>query len=73
MNETMQRTLAKAAAPAATTYEARAYAALGASSPLAPATIQRRAPGPRDVQLEVLFCGVCHSARRCATAIDSVA
>jgi uncharacterized zinc-type alcohol dehydrogenase-like protein len=28
---------------------------------MAPATIRRRAPGPRDVRIEVLFCGVCHS------------
>jgi alcohol dehydrogenase (NADP+) len=61
MNDTTQETLVASAAPAAKTYEARAYATPSASSPLAPATIRRRAPGPRDVQLEVLFCGVCHS------------
>lgn len=61
MNETTQATLAEAEAAAAETYEARAYAASSASSGLAPATIRRRAPGPQDVQLEVLFCGVCHS------------
>ena len=61
MSETTQTTLPEGAVLAAETYVARAYAALDASSPLAPATIQRRAPGPRDVQLEVLFCGVCHS------------
>lgn len=43
------------------TFTARAYAAQSATSPLAPATITRRSPGPLDVQLEVLFCGVCHS------------
>ena len=43
------------------TFTARAYAAASATSPLAPATIARRTPGPHDVQLEVLFCGVCHS------------
>jgi uncharacterized zinc-type alcohol dehydrogenase-like protein len=43
------------------TFTARAYAAQSATSPLAPATIARRTPGPHDVQLEVLFCGVCHS------------
>ena len=32
-----------------------------ATSPLAPATIPRREPGPQDVQIEILFCGVCHS------------
>lgn len=42
-------------------YETRAYAAPSATQPLAPATIRRRATGPRDVKLEVLFCGVCHS------------
>jgi uncharacterized zinc-type alcohol dehydrogenase-like protein len=37
------------------------YAAQNASSPLAPFTISRREPGPRDVELDILFCGVCHS------------
>jgi uncharacterized zinc-type alcohol dehydrogenase-like protein len=39
----------------------RAYGAAAAGEPLAPMTIQRREPGPRDVVLEILFCGVCHS------------
>jgi alcohol dehydrogenase (NADP+) len=39
----------------------KAYAAQAASSPLAPFTIQRRAPGPADVEIDILFCGVCHS------------
>jgi uncharacterized zinc-type alcohol dehydrogenase-like protein len=43
------------------TYEARAYAAASATSEMAPASIRRRSPGPQDVQIEVLFCGVCHS------------
>jgi alcohol dehydrogenase (NADP+) len=43
------------------TYAARAYAGASATSPLAPATIRRRAPGPRDVQIEILYCGICHS------------
>jgi len=38
-----------------------AYAAPAATSPLGPLSIQRRDPGPTDVALEVLFCGVCHS------------
>ena len=37
------------------------YAALGPTTPLAPYEFERRAPGPRDVQLEILYCGVCHS------------
>ena len=42
-------------------YTAKAFAARSASSPLAAATIPRRNPRPQDVQIEVLFCGVCHS------------
>jgi len=38
-----------------------AYSAKTAQSQLAPTAIERRDPGPRDVQLEILFCGVCHS------------
>jgi len=61
MSETTYATLEETAAPPAKTYAARAYAASSPSSRLAPATIQRRVPGPRDVQIDVLFCGVCHS------------
>ncbi|HEY4302164.1 MAG TPA: NAD(P)-dependent alcohol dehydrogenase, partial [Candidatus Didemnitutus sp.] len=42
-------------------YKAKAYSAAGAKSPLASSTIQRRDPGENDVQIEILFCGVCHS------------
>jgi uncharacterized zinc-type alcohol dehydrogenase-like protein len=38
-----------------------AYAATDPTSPLAPFTIERRAPGERDVQIEILYCGVCHT------------
>ncbi len=38
-----------------------AYAAQNATSPLAPFKIQRRDPGAHDVQIEILYCGVCHS------------
>jgi alcohol dehydrogenase (NADP+) len=38
-----------------------AYAALSASAPLAPHTIERRATGPHDVQIDILYCGICHS------------
>ena len=38
-----------------------AYAAPTAGAPLAPFTIDRRDPGPRDVAIDALFCGVCHS------------
>src|SRR3979490_3105756 len=43
------------------TFTAKAYAAHSAPSPLAPFTIARRSPRPQDVQIEILYCGVCHS------------
>jgi uncharacterized zinc-type alcohol dehydrogenase-like protein len=42
-------------------YKTRAYSAVSATSPLAGATIPRRDPTERDVQIEILFCGICHS------------
>ncbi|GAB2828429.1 NAD(P)-dependent alcohol dehydrogenase [Ferruginibacter profundus] len=39
----------------------RSYAAQSATSPLAPWTIKRRAPKPHDVEIDILYCGVCHS------------
>ena len=38
-----------------------AYSAASATSPLAPTTIARRDPGEHDVQIEILYCGICHS------------
>ena len=38
-----------------------AYAATSATSPLAGLSIERRDCGARDVQIEILYCGVCHS------------
>ena len=43
------------------TTSARAYGNTAATNPLAPLTIDRRDPGPTDVEMEILFCGVCHS------------
>ncbi len=40
---------------------ARAYSAASATAPLAADTIQRRQPTDHDVQIEILYCGVCHS------------
>jgi uncharacterized zinc-type alcohol dehydrogenase-like protein len=42
-------------------YKAKAYSAASAKSPLASSTITRRDPGANDVQIEILFCGICHS------------
>ena len=42
-------------------YNAKAYSASGPASPLASAKIARRDPADHDVQIEILFCGICHS------------
>jgi len=39
----------------------KAYAAASATTPLGPLSIERRDPGPHDVQIEILYCGICHS------------
>jgi uncharacterized zinc-type alcohol dehydrogenase-like protein len=38
-----------------------AYAATSATDPLIPMTVERRDLGPRDVMIEVDYCGICHS------------
>jgi len=42
-------------------YNARAYSVSSATSPFASTTIARREPTEHDVQIEILFCGICHS------------
>jgi uncharacterized zinc-type alcohol dehydrogenase-like protein len=42
-------------------YNAKAYSAASAKSPLASTKIKRRDPTEHDVQIEILFCGICHS------------
>lgn len=39
----------------------KAFAAQNATSPLGPFSLERREPGAHDVQIEILYCGVCHS------------
>jgi uncharacterized zinc-type alcohol dehydrogenase-like protein len=39
----------------------QAYGAYAADKPLEPIAIERRAPGTHDVQIDIAFCGVCHS------------
>jgi uncharacterized zinc-type alcohol dehydrogenase-like protein len=41
--------------------QAKAYAANSQTSPLAPTSIPRRDPTERDVEIQILFCGICHS------------
>src|ERR1700684_3997233 len=42
-------------------FNAKAFSATSATSPLAPTVIARRDPRENDVQIEILFCGICHS------------
>jgi hypothetical protein len=42
-------------------YKVRAYSVASATSPFTSTTIVRRELGERDVQIEILFCGICHS------------
>ena len=42
-------------------YQAKAYSVSSATTPFAASTISRREPTDTDVQLEILFCGICHS------------
>lgn len=42
-------------------YKTKAYAATSSTSPLASASIPRRDPTELDVQIEILYCGICHS------------
>ncbi|TYQ27643.1 NAD(P)-dependent alcohol dehydrogenase [Pseudanabaena sp. UWO311] len=41
--------------------QTNAYAAQNATTPLAPFSFERRKVGKHDVQIEILYCGVCHS------------
>ena len=43
------------------TTSARAYGVQSATAPLAPLGIDRREPGAHDVEIDILYCGVCHS------------
>lgn len=42
-------------------YSTKAYSTPSATARLAPAVIERRSPLPDDVQIQILYCGVCHS------------
>jgi uncharacterized zinc-type alcohol dehydrogenase-like protein len=42
-------------------YSVKAFATPGPKSPLGAAVIERRQPLPSDVQIQILYCGVCHS------------
>jgi uncharacterized zinc-type alcohol dehydrogenase-like protein len=42
-------------------FTTKGYAAHSAHEALKPFSFERREPTPTDVQIEILFCGVCHS------------
>ena len=48
-------------APKPQTYTAKAYAAQSPTSGVGAMTIPRRTPQPKDVQIEILYCGICHT------------
>lgn len=57
----MLETQDKTAEAVSETIMSNSYAAQNASSGLAPFSFERRAPGPHDVQIEIKYCGVCHT------------
>ncbi len=44
-----------------TCYSTKAFSTANAKSPLGPTVIERRVPTSTDVQIQILYCGVCHS------------
>jgi alcohol dehydrogenase (NADP+) len=59
MTDAAQRTAIEKQKPQ--TFTAKAYAAHSKTSTMAPFSVQRRSPRPEDVQIQVLYCGICHS------------
>ena len=59
MSEAAQKTAVETQKPE--TFAAKAYAAKSATSGLSPFDFKRRVPLADDVQIEILYCGVCHS------------
>jgi uncharacterized zinc-type alcohol dehydrogenase-like protein len=59
MSEAAQKTAVETQKPE--TFAAKAYAAKSATSGLSPYSFERRKPLADDVQIEILYCGVCHS------------
>jgi len=56
-----QRSQARFFIPSRQMIQTLGYAATSATAPLAPFSFARRDPAARDVQVDILFCGVCHS------------
>ena len=61
MSTLAEHTRVSASAPRQGSGLVKAYGAHAADRPLELIDIVRREPGPRDVQIDIAFCGVCHS------------
>jgi len=61
MSEAARQTAKEATSGKPQTFTAGAFAAQSPTSGLGKFSIPRREPRPQDVQIEILFCGVCHS------------
>src|ERR1700741_2717128 len=61
MSEAARQTAKEATSGKPQTFTAGAYAAQSPTSGLAKFSIRRREPRAQDVQIEILYCGVCHS------------
>ena len=61
MSEAARQTAKETTSGKPQTFTAGAFAAQSPNSGLAKFSIPRREPRPQDVQIEILFCGVCHS------------
>src|SRR5690242_11207513 len=59
MSATQAKPTPEATSPG--TYAAKAYAAQSPTSNMAAINIHRRTPKPKDVQIEILYCGICHT------------
>ena len=59
--ENVMSTTTQVSSESRSQYKAEAYAASSASSPVAPTIIPRRDPDENDIQIKILFCGICHS------------
>src|SRR5436309_15474595 len=55
------RVLPERGSPLPMTQKTPAYGARAANAPVAPMTIERRAPGPHDASIEIPDSGICHS------------
>jgi alcohol dehydrogenase (NADP+) len=55
------RCMASSSSTSVVSFPVRAYGAAGPTAALAPISIHRREPSAKDVQIDILFCGICHS------------